>query len=112
MNPNKTVDLNYRRLVKEGKHVDPAQFSSKLKVALLSDAATQQFVPVLRRLCADNGIGATFYEGLFDAIELESIDQASALHAFKADFVFVINATQALRPRYYDHGIEPELGRI
>jgi FkbH-like protein len=112
MNPNKTADLNYRRLVKEGKKLDPAQFANKLKVALLSDAAIQQFVPVLRSLFADNGIGATFYEGLFDAIELESIDRTSGLHAFEPDVVFVINATQALRSRYDEHGIESELGRI
>ena len=112
MNPNKTSDLSYQRLVKQGKRVDGAQLSGRLKVALLSDAASQQFVPVLRALFADNGIFATFYEGLFDAIELESLDANSGLHTFAPDVVFIANCTQALRARYYQHGIEPELERI
>ncbi|MBV8855151.1 MAG: HAD family hydrolase [Sinobacteraceae bacterium] len=117
MNPNKTPDLDYGRLVKRSRQllraaVDAGGLLGGLRVALLSDAATQQFVPVLRALLADNGIAAQFYEGLFDAIELEAIDPASALHAFKPDFILVINSAQGLRARYYEHGIDAELPRI
>ena len=112
MNPNKTPDLSYSRLAKQGKRLDASKLGSKLKVALLSDAASQQFVPVLRALFADNGVDATVYEGNFDAIELEALDANSGLHTFAPDIVYIINSTQALRARYYDHGIEPELPRI
>jgi FkbH-like protein len=112
MNPNKTPDLAYSRLVKQSKRIDGGKLSGKLKVALLSDAASQQFVPVLRSLFADNGILATVYEGNFDAIELEALDAGSGLHEFAPDVVYVINSAQALRARYYQHGIEPELPRI
>jgi FkbH-like protein len=112
MNPNKTPDLDYRRLIKQSRQIDATKLGGKLKVALLSDAASQQFVPVLRALFADNGIDALLYEGNFDAIELEALDTRSGLHAFAPDIVYIINSTQALRARYYDHGVQPELPRI
>lgn len=112
MNPNKSVDLDYRRLVRASKKVDISQHKNQLKVALLSDAATQQFVPVLKTLFHENGVSAQFYEGAFDAIELEVINPASGLYSFKPDVVMLLNATQALRSRYYEHGIAPEFDRI
>jgi FkbH-like protein len=112
LNPNNTSNLDYRRLVRESKRVDVSRHGSQIRIALLSDAATQQFVPTLKTLFSENGIGATFYEGPFDAIELEAINPASGLYAFKPDAVFVINATQALRARYYGHGMEAELDGI
>ena len=51
MNPNKTSDLDYGRLVKHSRQlVRAAAEAGGLRVALLSDAATQQFVPVLNAL--------------------------------------------------------------
>ena len=38
--------------------------SIELRVALLSDGATQQFVPVLKALFHENGVSDEFYEGL------------------------------------------------
>jgi FkbH-like protein len=112
LNPNKTIDLDYRRLVRESQRVDPSRYTSRVRIALLSDAATQQFVPVLRTLLAANEIGPDFYEGPFDAIELEVLNPASGLYAFEPDVVVLVNSTQALRSRYYEHGIEPEFERI
>lgn len=112
MNPNKTINLDYRRLVRSSKGLDVSLHSQQIRIALLSDAATQQFIPVLKALLHENGIGAEFYEGPFDAIELETINPASGLYQFKPDFVILLNATQALRPRYYSHGLEPEFERI
>jgi len=43
-----------------------------LKLALLSDAATQQFVPVLRTLLDANGFSTDVYEGGFDASSWKS----------------------------------------
>jgi len=83
-----------------------------MRIALLSDAATQQFIPVLRSLFSENGVTVDFYEGPFDAIELEVVNPASGLYEFKPDVVLLLNSTQALRSRYYEHGIEPEFDRI
>ena len=43
-------NLDYSRLVAASKKIEPAIERPVLKLALLSDAATQQFVPVLRTL--------------------------------------------------------------
>ncbi len=112
MNPNKTPDLDYLRLVKKSRRAEASPAGTELRIALLSDAATQQFVPVLSCLLAENGIRGRFYEAPFDAIELETIDAASGLYEFKPDVVLLINATQALRQRYYAHGIDPEIDRV
>ncbi len=112
MNPNKTQDLNYRRLVRESKRLDLAPPGAQVRMALLSDAATQQFVPILKALFAENGVAAEFYEAPFDAMELEAINPGSALYAFNPDTVVLLNSTQALRARYYEQGIEPEFPRM
>ncbi|HEY3850725.1 MAG TPA: HAD-IIIC family phosphatase, partial [Steroidobacteraceae bacterium] len=112
MNPNKTVDLDYRRLVRSGRKLPGSGEAAAVRIALLSDAATQQFVPVLRSLFAENGFLADLYEAAFDAVELEVIDTGSGLYAFKPDVAVLLNATQALRSRHYEHGMEPELDRI
>lgn len=112
MNPNKTADLDYRRLVRESKRVDGSRPGRGVRIALLSDAATQQFVPVFKTLFHENDLGVELYEAAFDAIELEVINSSSGLYAFRPEFVFLMNSTQAFRSRYYEHGAEPELDRI
>lgn len=112
MNPNKTVDLDYRRLLREAKQAVTRQHDHSVNIALLSDAATQQFVPILKALLSENGYRAEFYEAPFDAMELEALNPNSGLYAFMPDFVLLINSTQALRARYYEHGMGSELERI
>jgi len=64
---------------------------------LLSDAATQRLVPILRTLFARQGVDAEIYEGPFDAIELEVYDRNSGLYKFQPQVVMVLNCVQALR---------------
>jgi FkbH-like protein len=101
---NKTPDLDYRRLVRASKILDPAVLSQRVRIAILSDAASQQFVPLLRTLFYENGVIADVYEGAFDAFELEAYNPASGLYAFSPDVVILANCTQALRGRYYQDG--------
>ncbi|HLW25241.1 MAG TPA: HAD-IIIC family phosphatase [Steroidobacteraceae bacterium] len=112
MNPNKVIDLDYRRLVRAGKKLALEPGAPSVRLALLSDAATQQFVPVLKALFAEHGVAAECYEGAFDALELEVLDAGSGLHAFQPDVVVLLCATQALRARYYARGCEGELERL
>jgi FkbH-like protein len=113
LNPNKTADLDYRRLTRLGKKAASVETDAPaLKIALLSDAATQQFVPVLTGLFAENDIRVVLYEGAFDAIELEVFDQGSRLYAFKPDVVLLINAAQALRARLGERTVASEAERI
>ena len=96
-----TSDLSYRRLSGKGKRLAPEAGWPVRRIALLSDAATQQFVPVLRALFHENGVNVEVYEGAFDGIELEALNPDSGLYRFKPDVIVLALATQALRNRFF-----------
>ena len=79
---------------------EPATLSRVLRVGLLSDAATQQFVPVLNTLFARAGIMAQIFEGAFDAIEIEAYNPESGLYRFHPEIIVILNSVQALRSRF------------
>src|SRR5579863_10270166 len=91
---------DYAGLVKASRRLDPAATSGKVKIALVSDAATQQFVPLLRTLFHRNGVDSLFYEGPFDGIQLEAFDGNSGLYRFQPDLIVVLNSIQALRASF------------
>lgn len=93
-------DLDYSRLLAASRKIARTPEKPSLKLALLSDAATQQFVPILRALLDRNGFSAEIYEGAFDAIELEVYNPSSGLYAFEPGAVIILNATQALRSSF------------
>ena len=93
-------DLDYRTLLQSSRALDPAGATQTLKLALLSDAATQRFVPLLRTLFHRYGVNAEIYEGRFDAIELEVYDSKSGLYEFAPHAVVMLNAVQALRATF------------
>ena len=99
-----TPDLEYRRLVRKDRNLDTSGAAHTFRLAILSDAASQQFVPPLRALFHENGIHVEIYEGAFDAIELEVLNPASGLYEFRPDAIVLANCTLALRDRYYQHG--------
>ena len=95
------INLDYFELLREAKAVSTSASGPELKIALLSDAATQQFVPLLRAIFRRHNIAARMYEGPFDAIELDVYNPSSALYEFQPDIVVLLNAVQSLRMRYY-----------
>jgi FkbH-like protein len=97
----RTVSLDYSRLVRESRKLSSNGASPEVRIALLSDAASQQFVPLLKTLFHENGLHAEFYEGAFDALELEALNPASGLYTFSPGVIVLANCTQALRGRYY-----------
>lgn len=92
--------LDYSELARAGRKAD-LQGLPKLRVALLSDAATQLLVPVLRELFHRAGFAAEIYEAPFAAIELEVLNPSSDFYAFKPDVVVLLNSTQALRAAFF-----------
>ncbi len=92
--------MDYASLVRAARRLDPAKTSQKVRIALLSDAATQQLVPLLRVLFHRNGIDAAIYEGPFDGIQLEVFDGNSGLYRFHPDIVVLLNSIQALRVKF------------
>ncbi len=101
VNPaTENLNLDYGALLAASRRLDPAKTSRKMKIALLSDAATQRFVPVLRVLFHRQGVDAEIYEAPFDGLELEIYNPASGIYQFKPDFVVVLNSVQALRANF------------
>ncbi len=98
---------DYAELSRAGRNLD-SQGLPKLRVALLSDAATQLLVPVLRELFRRAGVAAEIYEAPFAAIELEVFNPSSSLYAFKPEVVVLLNSTQALRPSFFQNGVTPD----
>jgi FkbH-like protein len=92
--------LDYASLLRASRRLDPSKTSQRIRIALLSDAATQQFVPLLRALFHRRGVDAAIYEGPFDAIQLEASDGDSGLYRFRPDVVVLLNSIQALRAAF------------
>jgi FkbH-like protein len=95
-----TSAMDYADLLKASKRLDPAATSQQIKIALLSDAATQRFVPILRTLFHRIGIDALFYEAPFDGIQLEVVNPHSQLYRFGPDLIVLLNSVQALRSSF------------
>ncbi len=101
-------DLDYSHLLSASKKLPADPEARVLKVALLSDATTQQLTPLLRVLLQRSGIQGEIYQSSFDTIELNSCNPKSGLYAFEPDAVVIINATQALRTSYWARSEDPK----
>jgi FkbH-like protein len=93
-------DLDYQRLVKAARRLSLGEAAAVVKLAILSDCATQQLAILLRALLGEAGLHAEVYEGAFDAIELESCTPGSGLYRFGPDAVIILNSAQAFRAAY------------
>jgi predicted enzyme involved in methoxymalonyl-ACP biosynthesis len=93
-------NMDYAHLVRLSRRLDPAVTVREIKIALLSDAATQQFVPLLRTLFHRSRVHASVYEGPFDGVELQAINPDSELYRFQPDVIVLLNSVQALRGRF------------
>src|SRR3982074_1740983 len=94
---NQDRNLDYSTLLAASRRLNFADNTQKIKIALLSDAATQRLVPILRTLFVRQGVDAEIYEGPFDGIELEVYDRNSGLYKFQPQVVVLLNCVQALR---------------
>jgi len=95
--------LEYSELSRAGSEAD-LQGLPKLRLALLSDAATQLLIPLFRELFRRGGIAVELYEAPFAAIELEVFNPGSELYRFRPDIIVLLNCTQALRATFFRPG--------
>jgi FkbH-like protein len=93
-------NLEYSDLLRASRDISLPATAPRVKLALLSDAATQRFVPLLRVLFERHGVDSEIYDAPFDSIEMEIYDAASGLYRFAPDVVIIVNAIQALRARF------------
>ena len=101
------LSLDYAALLSASRRLDLAQTTRTIRLALLSDAATQRLAPILQALFARHGVNAQIYEAPFDGIELEAYDSNSGLYRFKPQVVVLLNSVQALRANFLRPGTNP-----
>jgi FkbH-like protein len=95
------LTLDYFSLLSEARRLQPDAALPEVRIAILGDAATQQFVPLIKVLLRRSGFRVEIYEGPFAAAELEAYDANSALYAFNPGFIVLLNSTQALRSQFF-----------
>jgi FkbH-like protein len=104
MRGDQSTGASYNELIRAGRKIDSSSFVQQVRLAILSDAATQQMAALLKAQFSLDGIGATIFEGAFDAMEIETFDAKSALYAFQPDVIVIANSVQAFRHNWYRSG--------
>jgi FkbH-like protein len=92
---------SYFEIIKTGSNHSPQELRT-VRVAFLADCSLQHLSRILSILGRERGFNIEIYEGDFDNIEMEAIDENSKLYAFNPEFVFIIQQTQKLKNRLYD----------
>ena len=62
----------------------------KLKIAVLGSYSIQHFVKLLRLFLYNEGYNADIYEGEYDGINMDALDDSSELYSFAPRFVIVL----------------------
>ena len=70
--------------------------TTKVKVALLGDTATQLLVTAIKGEAVDRGIALDLYEGEYSQVERQLMDPTSELYEFDADILVVFQSTHKL----------------
>src|SRR5690349_1592083 len=96
-----TPPLDYRALLRESKRLDDSACREQRRLAILSDAAVPQLLPLLRVLFARRGVRVETYLGGFDATDIEVRDPSSGLYAFAPDVILLLPSLNGLRLDYH-----------
>ena len=76
---------------------ETSKFVRRCRIAVLGTSTTSLVTKVLRILCFRDLVQATFYEGVYGAIEQEILDPRSGLVSFRPDIVFLVLNWRDLR---------------
>lgn len=80
-------------------------FSSfkKIKIAILSDSASQFLNNALRGYGYEVGLDLDIYEADYNQIDLQVFDPTSELYSFAPEYIFIDRSTQKLLKEHYKH---------
>src|SRR5688572_18042012 len=82
----------------------PVDHLKVIRVALLSDSASQFIVQALRGYGIENGINYDVYEADYNQIDLQVFDPGSELYEHKPDYVIILRSTERLLKTFYKKG--------
>jgi len=83
---------DYLELLKHAKRImkQRIDWKSGKRIAVIGSHSIQHFVSVLRLLLYKEGILADLYEGEYNGISMDVLDENSALHKFKPNIVIIM----------------------
>jgi FkbH-like protein len=82
----------------------PIDHLKVIRVALLSDSASQFIVQALRGYGIENGINYDIYEADYNQIDLQVFDPGSELYEHKPDYVIILRSSERLLKTFYKKG--------
>ena len=98
------LSLDYFALAKEAKALNVSGAAKVIRIALLADCATQHLADIMRAIAARNNVQAEVYEGNYDGVDLEILDEHSALYAFQPQYVVILLSSEKLKAHLYAAG--------
>ena len=98
------------RTIRELKKLANAELlTPKVKVALLGDTATQLLVTAIKGEAVDRGVSLDLYEGEYNQVERQLMDQTSELYEFDTDIIVIFQSTHKLGEYYSSLPIESQV---
>ena len=98
------------RTIRELKKLAKAELlTPKVKVALLGDTATQLLVTAIKGEAVDRGVSLDLYEGEYNQVERQLMDQTSELYEFDTDIIVIFQSTHKLGEYYSSLPIESQV---
>jgi FkbH-like protein len=94
--------LDYFELLKGADCISPAKSARTVRLAVLADCATQHLVVMIKALGARNNLKVEVYEGGYDGIDLEILNDESGLYSFDPQYVIILMSGEKLKERLYD----------
>src|SRR6202453_3278219 len=85
-----SLSLDYFALAKEAKALNTSGAAKVIRIAFLTDCATQHLADITRAIAARNNVQADVYEGNYDGVDLEILDPNSALYGFNPQYVIIL----------------------
>lgn len=95
--------LSYRELKKNFN--TNKDFDDNLKVALLSTSAAVFLKDAIKVYFNSKAVDVSFYEGAFNAIDIETINEKGELYTFEPDYIIIDIRSDDIITKYYDYGI-------
>ena len=93
------------------REIQSAQIKHKIRVAILGYRSTQFLSKFLKQAGAIQGLDIELYEADYLQVEMEVMNPASSLYAFKPDFIWLINSTSFLEKRFYKSEEKKDFGK-
>jgi FkbH-like protein len=99
--PWQIADLPLHRLLSAGRLVERSACANEVRVAVLSDAASQHYCQALTAALKLRGWWPDLYEAEFDTIQQEILDPNSGLYRHRPKFTILFKSVQALAAQFH-----------